>query len=247
MSPETAVVLAPVLGAFAGAFTGWLAAERKATLERLNQAALAATNYEYSKGLQEHSQFIAKKHDVVPELHKLLVDAHSTILNIALGRLMKPELNVANVRDVQKFMDEEQVLLGVQEKVVALWDTDRRQASEILLGTLAEFQKELALRSLIKARNYLLNHQLYVSASTFDLAKEWLEHLERQLWWIKRPADLTPAELTPVDRPRIFALQKEVSAMLSRELNPDAPAGGMSPLSARPLPAPAAKGPRSEG
>lgn len=65
MSPEFAIVLAPVAGALAGGIAGWLAAGRKAKLERKNQAALAQENFRYSRGLQEHSQFITKKHEVV--------------------------------------------------------------------------------------------------------------------------------------------------------------------------------------
>jgi hypothetical protein len=218
MPPDLLPFLGSLMAGLLGALAGLLVAGRRATLERQNQSQLASANYEYSRGLQEHSQFIARKHEVVAELHVRLLDAYSTIMNIAQGRCILPRLDAANLDDVRKLMKDEQVLMGVQGRVEELWDTDRAAASSALLEYLQEWKKEKALRGHVKAQNYLLNHQLYLSAATVKSVQRLLKHLENQLWQFNPPRDLAPSMLPKADRGTIDSLHDQVTKELRQEL-----------------------------
>lgn len=217
LPPEMISILTAVVSIVGGGIAGWVMAGRKATLERANQAALAETNYAHSRNLQELAHYVTRKHRVVPELHKRLVEAKSRILS--LGRnLLRPRLERANLEDVRRYMEQQEVLRGVQEEVVALWETDRSAAAGKLNEWLTIFEGEKARRSLVRARNFVLEYELYISAPTFRRVQELLRLLELQLWQSSPPKGLLLGVPPAPNLDEIRALHEDVTAQLRNEI-----------------------------
>lgn len=228
LSPEFLAIATSVAGTIGGAIAGWIMAGRRADLELRNQGALAEANYLHASNLQELAQYIARKHRVVAELHIRLTDAKSKILGLGRNTL-RPQLDRANAEDVEKYMERQEVLRGVRDEVMRLWATDKEAATAKLYDWLGVFEGEKAQRSLIRARNYVLDREPYLSEPTVKQVLRMLVLLEHLLWQTKPPFGLPFGVPQPPDPQEVMDLHENIKGRLRLEVRPTTSSEGVKP------------------
>jgi hypothetical protein len=214
------VALAGITAALVGGISGWIGSWLQARLARRTQAELAAANFRYSGQLQDLSLFAAKKHEVVAELYKRLVDATSKLVSRTRGISSRPMLELMNLTDVKRYMDSEQVLDAVQQDVLTRWPTDRYEAEERLLEHLSKFELENAQRSFQLVKNYYLNHDIYLGASTRETLWLVIGKLGALMMQLRPPKGVPAELLAPGEPDLIMVLRDEAQMLLRAELDP---------------------------
>ena len=188
----TLATIAALGGAAAGGLVSWAlklwweirvnAASQKALAQFKHSLDNAAANasYDYQRRLQDFNLFVAKKHEVLAELHKRLLDATSQIVRFSQGGRDRALLLDTNADDASDYLENHaKIPRGKRAEILGSWETDREESLRLLYEYQDVMQGEHARRAWVKANNYRLGCDVYLPEQISQAAETLVVRLER--------------------------------------------------------------------
>lgn len=131
---------------------------------------------------------IQKKHNVISRLYELFKVAEGAICGL-YGLKWAPTFKEFNRDDIAKYMTQKELLSGIQQTILDLWDSDREAAISELGKSLIVRDKQFAKSSLTEVSNYLLINELYLSTEAANIAHRLVEKLNEYNVLVEFPPD----------------------------------------------------------
>lgn len=153
-----------------------------------HQAVLASVSdserYNYQRLIHDFNQYSSKKHDVYPELYKLILTAQGQIVGL-MGFGYMIDFDKFSKDDAEKYLSTRSILPSEQRSILSLWDMDKRTAVNNLRHILRNIEIGHARSKWFEARAYCWSSSLYLSErvseqveKVFLLLNEYLVHVE---------------------------------------------------------------------
>ena len=172
--------------------------------------------FDYQRRLQDFSLFIRKKHEIAPRLYELFKVAEGSICGL-YGLKWATTYKEFNRDDIAKYMTQKELLSGIQQTILGLWDSDREAAISELSKSLIVRDKQFAKSSLTEASNYLLINELYLSTEAAAIAHRLVEKLNEYNVLVEFPPDRAK-EFRDIEKEIKQALE-ELMTQLKKDLS----------------------------
>ncbi|KGE17552.1 hypothetical protein [Paenibacillus wynnii] len=171
--------------------------------------------FDLQKKIHDYSLYSVKRHEIYPQLFKLLLIAEGNIRSLFGFRrvLTFEEFNKA---DIKIFMEGREVVEGKQELILSLWDNQKNNAIEELKAYLKVLDIQDARKSLVEAKNYLLFSELFLSENVALKSDEVFQSLAMILAYSEFP---TPGDYR--ERDQLNSGLNEVIAELNKQMKKD--------------------------
>ncbi|WP_342436696.1 hypothetical protein NSS79_25690 [Paenibacillus sp. FSL L8-0436] len=143
--------------------------------------------FDLQKKIHDYGLYSVKRHEIYPELFKLLLLADGNVHSL-YGFRRTLSFKEFNKDDIKIFMQARKVSEGKQNEVLNLWDEHKEDAIDELEAYLRVLEIQDARRSLIEAKNYLLLSDLFLSESVSLKSDELFRTLNTILVFIEFPS-----------------------------------------------------------
>lgn len=176
----TIFILRRIIGNWIKHFFDSKLADHQAALDKITES----ERYNYQRLIHDFSLYSSKKHDVYPELFKLVFTAQGQIIGL-MGFGYMPDFDKFRKEDVERYLSIRSILPSEQSRILNLWDVDLKTAVNELRHILRNVEIGQARSKWFEARAYFWSSSLYISERVFEqvekvflLLNEYLVHVE---------------------------------------------------------------------
>lgn len=155
-------------------------ADHQAVLARVSDS----ERYNYQRLIHDFSLYSSKKHDVYPELYKLILTANGHIVGL-MGFGYMPDFDKFKKEDVEAYLSTRTLLPSRQKSITDMWNIDQNTAINELRYLLRSIETGTARSKWFEARGFFFSSSLFLSEQVseqvekvFLLLNEYLVHVE---------------------------------------------------------------------
>ncbi|MCQ9151120.1 hypothetical protein PWO55_08940 [Bacillus velezensis] len=131
------------------------------------------------KRINNFSLYNEKKHMCLAELYKLIKEAEGYIFNLR-GLRRGYSFDDFNSIDIVNYLDEINAPIKVSNEVKNLWENGKVEEAKKKISTYESLRdNHCAENALVKAKNYFLMHELYITDDLVKTIEECFKKLEK--------------------------------------------------------------------
>lgn len=117
---------------------------------------------ENQRRIQDFNLYTTKRHEVYPELYKLILIADGNIRGL-VGLRSVLTFEEFNREDLENYLKEKNVVQGKKNELLSLWDADKDRGIKKMKKYLRLLEIHQAKLTFHEAKNYFLMSELYLS------------------------------------------------------------------------------------
>lgn len=143
--------------------------------------------FDLQKKIHDYGLYSGKRHEIYPELFKLLLLADGNVHGL-YGFRRNLSFSEFNEDDIKVFMQARKISEGKQREILNLWNLRKDDAIDELEAYLRVLEIQDARKSLIEAKNFLLLSDLFLSELVSQKSDELFGALNKILVFIEFPS-----------------------------------------------------------
>lgn len=146
--------------------------------DRIYQSMLELTKFDLNRREKDFSLYSSKRHETYLLLHQAILDAKSRVMSLR-GYTTFPDFNKLSLSEMEVWLDKNSFVDAQKHSVLDIWEKDKIKAVKNAMNLETLLRQNEAYIAISKAKNTMLDYQLYLSEGVFSCSGELISDMRR--------------------------------------------------------------------